>query len=290
MRKQVVFATAMMFICCPFIVWATNSNKKHSFQSIEKAESAGIIKLKIKGNGNGYSGNCIDMTIMNTSNDSSFYLLEAGRRLKADDPTTQDILVAKEQELKMAAKEIRHIKVFGFCCQNFNHAPSEKSKYGVGRMAAKKLVDLAEFLNKNTFTTSAMQNAVWSISDNMSVASITDVDGEKTMALRTKAAEIKGVPVPSYTITYANGTSESLRGNASLLSGQIDYYLASNSEVEVGVFNEQGVQVMPIMSGLQDPDKYNYPFNIDVKGWPQGKYFVRVFVDGRKAKEKDFEL
>ncbi|MGP8216096.1 MAG: hypothetical protein ACLQQ4_11065 [Bacteroidia bacterium] len=290
MRIELGCISAVVALCCPFLLIGADENKPKDYQSLEKASGSGAIKLKIKGNGFGYSGECIDMTITNSTSDSGYYLLEAGRRLHSEDSITQDILVVKEQKLEMAPRQTFHIKVFGFCCQLHNHAPQAKSKYRIGKMGDKGLVVLAEFLNKNIYSICAMQQAVWCISDNNPVASISDPDMKSILPLREKVAEIKGVPLPWYTIKYENGTTELFSGKQSKVCGQIDYYIANNSEVEVDVFDEHGTMVQPLTTGLLDPDKYSCPFELDVKGWHKGKYYVRVLVDGRKSTEKEFEL
>lgn len=147
------------------------------YVSVEKASKDGAIHMDIIGKG-GHSGYCLKMAIYNASGDSGFYHLEAGRRLHSNDSGTQDILVTKDIFIEIAGKQEEHFFLYGFCCNMYKASPDKKSFYSVGSMADTKLVALAQYLCKadsnhhSPFTVSAIQSAVWVLSDDASIDGI----------------------------------------------------------------------------------------------------------------------
>ena len=93
---------------------SAEDNKK--FLSIEKAIKEGIISAEITGKG-GYKGECIEMNIKSLIDDDTIVRIEPGRRLLSDDTLLQDILIVKEIQLFLAAREKKQVNIFGFCCQ-----------------------------------------------------------------------------------------------------------------------------------------------------------------------------
>jgi len=283
----------LLLTVCPLLLVMLSANRvevNKKYRSIQDGVNSGAIHLKIQANGKGFSGNCIEMDISNSPNDSGYYKLEAGRRLKADDSTAQDILVTKDQYIPLAAGEKKHLNVFGFCCQEHHHAPMPKSGYSVGNMADKDLVSLARFLNNNQCPLWSMQEAVWSISDNNALSSVENQNMDSVIELRNAVAGIKHITVPWYSLEYEKDTAHLFSGRASRLSGVLTYYVPGNELVNVSVFDQSGTLVKTISDGAANPDTYSSKLSLDVKGWAKGKYIIRVSLDGNKGLEKMFEL
>ena len=62
--------------------------------------------------------------------------------------------------------------------------------------------------------------------------------------------------------------------------------------VTVNIRSSNGVIKTTLMSDKkQSPGSYTIPIELDVKGWPKGKYAVYVYFDGATVLSKtDFEL
>ncbi len=176
----------------------TSANNK--FISIEKALKKGAVNMDIRGRG-GFSGNCLTLAIVNTTGDSGYYWVEAGRRLHSNDTSTQDILVTKDIYIPIAKNQEKHYVIFGFCCNEHRHGPGLTSSYTVGTMANLKLVKLARYLSKHAnFKVGLMQDAVWVISDNMPIDEIKDLASDRDKAsadsLTNEVASIKSMGGP----------------------------------------------------------------------------------------------
>ncbi len=290
MKKMLWFCVAI----CPAIIMllaAKPATVVRRYISIQDAVDAGSIKLKIHGNGRGYSGYCIDMEISNSLHDSGYYLLESGRRLDSKDSNTQDILVVKENHIPLAAGEKKHISIFGFCCQLHHHAPKDTSTYSVGNMADPSLVMLAKFLDGSQYPISPMQHAIWVLSDNNQLASVTPDKDEDINDLIDMLAKIKNIEVPWYRIYYDKAdTAHVFSGNHNRVTGKLSYFLSNNGVVNISIYTTKGQFVKTIKEGAANPDTYTYPMALDVRGWSKGQYLVRVTQDDKRILEKKFEL
>ncbi|MBA3706670.1 MAG: hypothetical protein H0W84_12445, partial [Bacteroidetes bacterium] len=154
----------------------TNSILANNAISLEDAVKKGFLKLVIKSRG-GYTGDVIEMKLQNNSSQKLDLNIEAGRRLDSKISTEQDILVTQSQDFFVNAKQTRTLMVYGMCCQAHNSCPRNNSDYSIGKLADSNLVKLANFIDKNKYYTNfTAQQAVWVVSDNKSLASITDGD------------------------------------------------------------------------------------------------------------------
>jgi hypothetical protein len=141
--------------------------------SIEQAVKDKIVKAEFKGIG-GYQGECIELNIKSLIQKDTLIRIEPGRHLVCEDSTLQDILIIKEIQLFLAAGETRLVNIFGFCCKAHNGAPQVGTAFEVGFMEDSTFIYLAEFLSKSGLPLGVMQNAVWVLSNNHSINSISN--------------------------------------------------------------------------------------------------------------------
>lgn len=255
--------------------------------SIEKAIKMGYISLDAKGKG-GHSGWCVQMKITNKHNDSLYVDIEAGRRLNSVNDEEQDILVAKEQIVKIKAKESKTINVFGFCCQASNHSPGKESKFSVGKMADSSLVALAEFCNKNKFSENDIQNSVWCVSDNHSVAGIP----ANNEPLREFVADLTKQEIPWYQKEYAPSTGlQTFSNKTDKISGNINYTISSESLMQIKLIDSKGNTLQVFSNNKIMPrGNYDYWFELQVTNWPKGKYFIHFYCGTQMINKKEFVI
>lgn len=259
--------------------------------SIEEALKKGLIQVIINGKG-GYTGNVITMKIKNTCNQNLNINLEAGRRLDSKDNNQQDILVTQAQDFFVSAKQQKAINVFGMCCQAHNSSPKENSIYTLGKMADSSLIKLATFIDKNKYYTNyTAQQAVWSISDNNSLASITDGDKETVDRLRNYVSKITGRIIPPYDITYRQDNENDVLGTASKIEGVFDYSLTSNSHVTIAIYNTEGRLVQILFENIShNKGEYKLYYTFRTRNIPEGIYYARMKLDGVLQKEEKIEF
>ena len=291
MTTPKIIKPMMLFTCMLlFGSYMALAASHRTYMSIEKAFHDGIIYLKINANGSGHSGDCIDLEIMNARRDSCFCSIEPGRRLKSNDTTLQDILVTRAQEIVLAGRERKSIKVFGFCCQAHHSGPYRNAKYDIGKLSSGQLLTLAQFLSRHKFPIDAVQYAIWTVSDNNLISSVTTNCMDSIQTLLDTLAIIKNVPRSWYNLTYSKDTKHLFTGDPDMFYCDLRYYLANNAVVSISIYDASGTRLVTYYERPANPETYVIPVSFNVKGWNHGKYSICVLTDDQMIIKKEFQL
>lgn len=282
---------SIVFIVIASLLISSIQQAEPEVITAEQAAKKGMVKFTIKGKG-GYTGEVIQMKVKNLYAKRFKLKLPAGHRLDSKDSTQQDILVTKPEEFVLNAKEERTISVWGMCCQAHNGSPNEKSEFRIGRMADSLLIKLAQFIDANKLHKSyTAQSAVWVISDNNRMESISGSDKEEVKSVQEFVSKLTGKPMPKYTIDYEQEAGRAFSGKPKELKGAIAYYLNANALVTCGVYDQRGKIVeLFFRDKPRDPGHHVYEFTFHTSGIPNGAYYVKVFADGQLKAEEKVEL
>jgi len=271
--------STLMFFLLSAVAKPQTTDIKTEYVSIEKLIKSQIIEAKIKGSG-GHTENCIEFNLKNLSADSVHMWIEAGRRLVSIDSNIQDIFLVKNNTLTIGPHEEIVVEGNGYCCQSSYQSPRLSSDFNVGSMASDNWIKLAKVIDKNKFPPLAIQSAVWVLSDHHELSSIHSHDIASIEPLRKTIAEIKGVVLPWYTLTYEKDTSSLFSDKASKLYSEISYYLNTNSAVTITIRNKKGELVCTV-ANIVNPGRGNHTFELrlPVQNWPKGDYALLIHED-----------
>lgn len=256
--------------------------------SVEEAAKKGLIKLSIKSKG-GYTGSVIEMKILNNTEQNLGLKLEAGRRLDSKNDSYQDILVTQAQEIFVSAKQQKNFNVNGMCCQAHNSAPITGAFYKVGVMGDSNLVKLAKFIDKNKYYTNfTAQEAVWVVSNDNSLGSISQGKKEDVNNLRDYVSKITGKIIPPYEISYGNGSGTDLLGRVVKIEGIFDYQLLQNGHATIGIYNDEGRIVQLLFENLShEKGDYKLYYTFNTRNLPEGTYYAILRMDGTMQKQEE---
>jgi len=291
------FSTFLPICCFGLIIFllqgnsATAATPDSAYVSIEELLNSKQMSGTIKGKG-GYQAECIEFDLKNLTRDTLFVELEPGRRLVSKDTTEQDILIVKRKRFSLAPLATLVFSGFGFCCESKRHAPANQSDFSIGYMVPADWQQLTDLIDRNNFPNSAIQSAIWCLSDNHDLSSIHDEDPEKTRLLKRIVAKIKGMEVPWYSVTYETDPGTLFSGRAESVYGEITYYISNNALISINVRDKNGVVVANLEKGTaKGSGEYNYSLALSVKGWPKGEYEIAVYEDySRLIKRVKFTL
>ncbi|MFT5512705.1 MAG: hypothetical protein ACI8SE_001103 [Bacteroidia bacterium] len=228
----------------------------------------------------GHREECIELTIRNLGPKSIQSYLEPGRRLLSEDTTEQDIFIVKKKTFSIPPLASITLKGYGFCCQSSNHSPKKVSTYTTGYMAPEKWVKLADTINQNQYNPGAIQSAVWSISNGHAISSIYDVNRDAIYSLLQTVASIRNEPLPWYSFTYVQDSTQLFSNDPEKFHGKVEYFLKNNAAVSIVVKNTKGRLMTHIENGhLHGHGKQTYDVDLSVKGWPKGNYEIIVVED-----------
>ena len=274
MSKKVVLFLVMALLGSP----AWSIDEKNGYVSIGKLVQQGLLDVKVERLHSLKNGLAVSME--NKTTDSIKVWIEPGRRFIAKDSIYQDWFIADERMITIVPLGMAEEDLLGFCCQVHDRGPAEGAKYSIGYMAPESWIQLATLIKEGDYPRGASQHAVWCLSDNLPSYSIYDEDEKKVRPLRELVAKLKGEQVPWYMLSYQKDTTRLFSDIAERLIGKIDYYLPNSSIVTINIRSSTGevVKVLAKESGL-GPGMHTIPVDLNVKGWPKGKYEVMVYTD-----------
>ena len=288
--KKILFLLSLVFV----LLSLKNDYKP---LTIKEALKRNLISYNIKGLG-GHQGECVDITIKNTSNIDTTFYFESGRKLISKDASIQDILIIKPFEFMLASGGEINFKGFGFCCQAHNSSPNENSEFEIGNLKNIKLTALANYLHTNKYKEGQMQDAIWVVSDSNPISSIfvpiDDAKAErKMMDLKLYVAKLMDISTKNlwYSLEYKTDTNQLFTGDASILKGKFDFRISHYSQGFIAVFNSRNELITYISKNQSFSSRmYTYPIHLDVGNWKKGKYYLRVYSNNKLKVEKEFEL
>jgi len=271
---------------------ASYNLKAIDYISLEDASKKGLVRLEIKSKG-GHLGDVILMKIKNTCDKILHLKLEAGRRLDSKNNNEQDILVTKPFEMVVSPNQISEEEVFGMCCQAHNSGPSQGSVYYIGTMANDtNLIRIAEYIDKNKYYTNyAAQEAVWAISDNSSIGSISGGTKAENSSLQQFVSKLTLRKIPPYSVSYIRERPEDMQGRVNKVEGVFDYSVKENGHVTIAIYNFSGELVQLLFADISHKKgDYKLYYTFRVGDLPQGQYYARMYLNGNSEKEMPIEF
>jgi len=268
-----------------------HTQAKQQKLSLQRALELRVVKASAQSLG-GYQDYCMKMNLKNLINDSLIIMVEAGRRLNSLDEKDQDILIVREEIIVLKKQEDKWIQVKGYCCQSNNHSPAANAKYGVNTLADSNLVFLARYLNANPFNSHVTQQAIWAISDKKPTAQITSKNDSTSLMLRQLVSNLKGEPLPWYTIISKTHvfTSGAMENYPLWLRGKLNYSNEKDCYTTLHILNEKGIEVCQIVKQWTPTGTKDLDLNIPVKGLAKGKYTIELKTPDKQLAKQEFEI
>ena len=268
----VIIALSLSFI-------ASKEKDKEDYYTIQECLDSNFIKVEVLGDG-GYQEECVKLSVKNISSQELKIKLEPGRRLISDDSTVQDILIVKEKLFLLAVGATFDFKGYGFCCQNYNSVPKKDSAFNIGFVENENFVILANVINENNFPANAIQHAIWVLSDSISFSSVQAYNMADILLLRKTLANILGIEIPWYTLSYVQDTASLFSNRPKIIKGNFKYYVKNNSVITINIRNSNGQIVKTLIKEIaKNPGTYDLYLDMNVANWRKGKYSVFVYAD-----------
>jgi hypothetical protein len=270
---------------------SANSQDTSKFVSVFKYLTDKKVSAIIKGLG-GHSENCIEIELKNNTTDTLYIRIEPGRRLVSKDTTLQDILIVKGKELSLPPMAKTKFTIYGFCCEATMHSPYKDADFDIGYMAPESWINLVNLLNQYNFEPGTMQDAIWVLSNNHPLSSVSSNDENLNDVLRRNLAGLLGIEIPWFSVSYLKDTALVFTNKYDRVWGQIDYYVQHNSMITINIRAQNGkIMATLLNSTIQGPGPHTYFMNITVQDWPKGKYDIYIYEDmSYLIHKRSFEL
>jgi len=251
------------------------------------------VEIEIIGEG-GHTGKCVKVIIRSLSKVKQKLQLKAGALFKSNNPAEQDLLLVEHIEPFSLEPNAEFSKlVAAFCTQSGNKSPASEAKFSLGK-ANKKLRELAVFIADNDLVSNAfVQQAVWAVSNDHSVAGIDYRKLDKgTQKLLKMVCALKGEQMPWYFVTYhAPDSTAAFSGVVKSVEGDISFNLAHNDVVTIVLFDQykQTVKVFADETPYNQ-GRHSLSFTLSGKEVRPGTYTLKIYNNSRLLKEKVMKL
>lgn len=236
----------------------------------------------------------LDYSVSNLLKDSLFITIPAGWRFNSNAGKNdyQDILMTHEELLVLKPNETRVFVIGGYCCEATKGGPQKGAPYTLGKLADSSLVSLARYLNTHKVDKNTQQYSVWAISDGKETANITSNNDSIASLLRTFVAQVKGEPLPWYTLLKRAKITNSgeVQDHPVRLKAAINYVVTQTCYSYCYIIDDKGQKVSEIFGQWLQPENTDYKANFNVVGLKKGEY--KLILDGKDTPlfEKMFKI
>jgi hypothetical protein len=289
--KTLCFKSTLLIVCLIFSSFSpkfqTYTNNSYAL-SIEDALKRNMISCDIESKG-GHTGNCVDMRVKNLTSNKLIVKLESGRNLVSLDTNSQDILVVKEELFVLNPSQAQQKEVFGFCSESHKSAPNKADLFTLGEMKDKNIVKLTQYLAANKYPISAMQDAIWTLTNNRPVASIFHANRDSIEDLQEFVAQFTKSMSPWYAIQYTEPDSGMASNTAKSIHGNIEARLPKNTVVKIVVYDMFNVSQLRT-EVVTTANANEHPFSVNVLSLPKGRYYIGFYTLGGRLDEKVFSI
>jgi len=208
------------------------------------------------------------------------------------DSTQQDLLVVGDQVLALAPHGRAAVACRAFCCEAGDASPVFSNAFDQGRLADESLVKLAQHLASSSYPEHAMQQAVWTVSNDTPISAIDADEGAATLALRQFVSTLTGRPVPWYTTAFvAPSEGRAFDPTPTSITGHVEFQQRHAGVLSIVVKDADGSTIRVIDEGRDlRQGMYTIDVEITVLGWPRGRYAICFASDGVLLKKQEFEV
>jgi hypothetical protein len=225
-----------------------------------------------------YWGSCMKINLQNLTSGAITIQLEPGLFLTSDS-MTQRMMVVDNQQLALTPKGSKKATINAFCTQMHKDSPSQDIAFNPSGNAQGDLLLLANYITKRKYSSYAVQNAIWTITDNNDPSSIYADNQSETDSLLHFVYSLKKIPFQSKANKIVRVEQKTTNGKFKFDFGNKDGGLYS-----IYLYNANGELVQEFSKNFDYPhhDKItvSYRFQSSITS---GTYFVRVVRNGNET-------
>lgn len=235
-------------------------------------------------------GPCMALQVANTTNQALNLNLEYGYKLEPQDSSLQTMIVTQTLLVKLQPRQKKDYRVFAMCSQAHDKGPSKDESFVLRTRASGNLLGVTELINRKKYQSDAAQNAVWCLTDNYELSSITSEDTTMMYALRRFVARAKGIlPEKIYTPVYPPAAyiePEPVRTMHTVYSGSLSYSFSKTAKVTIALFDEAGrLKKTYVNNETQNSGEHSFNYKISSEEMDNKRHYLRIIRDGKLEEE-----
>lgn len=250
---------------------------------LSDAVAKGFVKLKIMGN-DGHTGRCATVITENTTAQTLDVDIDCGQKITCSDSSSQNLVITQSEHIRLTPKRIVTTAVYAMCINAHKSSPG-RIPFKLGQMAQGALLRLTKFIEQKKYQNAHAQSAVWTITDNNSLATIGSDEGddyEMTNALRGFVATEKHIT--NYTKAKPKVRKEAM------VEGSFDIVLVSKAPVVVQMVDAQNRVVKVFVKESKEAGILRINYSVKNTDYKAGTYYIVMMVGNKEMKREQILL
>ena len=258
--------------------------------TMSEAIKKGLVSTTVDSNGKtSYSE--VHMTVKNKTKSDQRILIPAGTTYLPDDPNEQELIQLEDEILVLRGLEEKELTIKTYCTELSDRCPN--GEFALSKNSNEELDELIAYIKKNPADKIAFQDAVWAITDKESVSTMPN-NSHEDRAFRSHVADLSGQENTWYTSPSRNSIDPlgHINRETVQISGELSFDAGKAMRVHEEIQNASGHTIIKSEHHMQlRGGNVTYQFNIRVRGWQKGVYYVKVINDARETLvKKEFRV
>ncbi len=221
----------------------------------------------------------IQISLKNLTKEDLIVNIPVGFVFQAEDSTVQDFIHLENKDLVVPSLASNSMLLRTSCIRAKRGCSSKSDVFLATTLASSHLLALAKFAYENNlYNLSAMQSALWAISDDHDLVGIDNLELAKFVAQRLNK------PLPDYTVRYHYNDTPGMRAETALeplaIKGLFYYTLSAEQQVKLDLVNAAGKSVLQelgfVQMMTQPKGQHKFTFSLKLRGVARGTYFVKM--------------
>lgn len=269
------------------VLSATYPTDKPETISLHEAIEKEILEVEVLSKG-GFSGNCIQLNVINVRSKRMDIQLVKGTLFKPENAEAQNIVVPETQVLAFTGARSQEFTITGYCSEPDDRSPKQGSHFKVSQSKNQLHDDLFAYLEDKPELLDdkqLMQSAIWALEKGEPVACIYKRNNPEVASLREYICSITGKENVWYNRQEELTVTEDLRivSNPLAVSGEIKIVLEKPMQIDGYVIDAAGEKVWSYPSKIDLPEgDIQFWFELAVEHWEEGTYSI-VYTHGSET-------
>ncbi|MCX6181048.1 MAG: hypothetical protein NT150_03865 [Bacteroidetes bacterium] len=268
---------------------------------IQDAVKQKLVTVKLNSTGQ-HSGKSMQVTLKNLTGKTQHIQFPAGTVFIADTSSEQNIYMPEDAMIVLQAKESKTTTMEGYCCEPNDRSPKEHSTFKLSYTDNKDLLALNKIVKGKKLSEDIKQTAVWA-TINKELSPINEYNDHESGSssdpadiARLRQAMSTEMSIPDS--WYNTQQNISMDANRRILiepleiSGAITIKINGNTTLKEVIKNEKGEVIDDDMKPytINKTGNLTYSFNLKVRGWEVGKYYVVVTANNKEVLKQEFVI
>ena len=163
----------------------------------------------------------------------------------------------------------------------FKSASNKETTYSLGELSTGHLKKLTEEIEKNKSHNILGQYSIWALTNSFPIENIGGFDENEASQYQNFIADLLDVSLPS---SYAERYKKYYNQTKTLkrsVKGMFKYKFHRQSNVTIGLFNEQDIIVRELYSNpTEEAGEHLFNYAFDTNTYEDPIYFIRLIIDG----------